>query len=402
MIERDISVYIHYPFCIKRCNYCTFYSEVISPSISKSFFLALKHEFLSLISSGLIQPKSLRSLYIGGGTPSLADVRSLHEVISLITSYLPPVREAEFTIEVNPFPLTKEKLRSLRELGFNRVSIGVQTLSTFGLRVLGRIHSSKDALKAIDTAFEVGHENVNVDLIVGYPYQTVESLRKTLIELLKRPLSHVSAYTLEVKEGSKLWRWGFREDSIRYSRLFSFLRYQLLNRGFRRYEVSNFAIPGKESIHNLRYWEYNDWIGLGPSSVGKITTRHGAIRYRRVSDISSYLETFNSPASFSSALSEIYKLDEHEELEERLIMGLRISKGVNLSSLPTRTIPLVLYAAEPLLRKGMISMKGNRLAIPEEMLDIAHVVIGELLDRIGVMRDKGRGEARKRRSKTER
>ncbi len=401
MTEREISVYIHYPFCLKKCNYCTFYSERFSPPLSKSFFQALKHEFLSLIDSGLMRgPGLLRSLYIGGGTPSLADVNSLYEILSLITKRFPVHEKVELTIEANPFPLTREKLILLHELGFNRISLGIQTLSTFGLRLLGRIHSPKDALRAIDISLEVGYKNVNADLIIGYPYQTIESLRRTLRELLKRPLSHVSAYTLEVKEGSKLWRWGFRERPARYSKLFSFLRYQLINRGFKRYEVSNFALPGKESVHNLRYWEYGDWIGLGPSSMGKITLSNGTIRYRRISDIRDYLEAFSAPTSFLSALSEMYELDEYEELEERLMMGLRMSKGINLSSVSAKMLPLVMYSAAPLLREGMLLIRGNRLAIPEEMLDIAHVIIGDLLEKMEVMRGAGRGEAQKRRSKT--
>ncbi|OFZ82474.1 MAG: hypothetical protein A2583_01725 [Bdellovibrionales bacterium RIFOXYD1_FULL_53_11] len=252
------SLYVHFPFCRAKCHYCDFYSSTVkNPSDELVFYdllraeAALRRDFLA---------DELETLYFGGGTPSLADPR-------MIFSSLQPVgvsKNAEFTIEANPFSVTRDFLRACRETGINRISLGVQALRPELLSWLGRIHTRDSALAALGMIFDEGFTNVSVDLLCGVPGQTIPDIEEALGVLCSFPVTHVSCYLLTLRDTHRL-HCTLPDENTQLDH-FLFVDRRLCELGFRHYEISSFARAGFESRHNLNYWHGDSYLGFGPSA----------------------------------------------------------------------------------------------------------------------------------------
>ena len=336
-----ISLYFHIPFCQKKCHYCDYASFPIDPSYFpfSQYFDLLSRECDTRLARLSHNQKNLRSLYIGGGTPSLVPTRYYGGLLRALSRHFPPeeVAMAENTFEANPESVTIENLKALRSIGFNRISLDIQSLNPLTLEKMGRVHTVNRAFAA--TAFaKTVFDNVNCDFIVGYdpnPYDTLDPLLRFI--RCFQP-EHLSIYPLEIHPDTPLGkeRADYPEVTSKASypsRVFPLLQDLLRSEGYRHYEVSSYGRPGFFSRHNLRYWENADYLGIGLSAGGHIQRT----RYVNTADWERYLRTtLERGTPEASYLSENGAI---EELKETLFMGLRTAEGVDLGRLKSAWSP---------------------------------------------------------------
>ena len=327
------SLYLHIPFCEKKCLYCDFYS-IENSSIIEDFLTALREEIR--LSSSRGRGTRFGTVYFGGGTPSLLSPRQLGDVLGALRESFSIVEDAEVTVEVNPGTVSPDKLRAYRALGFNRLSIGVQSFDAAELRFLERIHDRAEAIRCVEDARAAGFVNLSLDLIYALPGQSPGRWHANLEEALRLRPDHISAYSLIVEDGTPLARLVARgevtpapvEDE---ARMYEITMETLESHGFEHYEISNYARPGFRSRHNSSYWSHDDYLGFGPSAHSFWMDK-GARSGRRWSNIA-HLQTYCArlalhvlPVCFEETVAA------RELLNERIFLGLR-SDGVNLPAL---------------------------------------------------------------------
>ena len=336
MEKLNAGLYLHVPFCLRKCPYCDFYSipVKISKSLEKNYLNALKFE-LTLLKSFLeekfdIKKISFITFYAGGGTPSLLSPHFYENLFGFLAKNFEFSPE-ESTLEANPETLTLEKTKAFYKAGFNRISLGVQSFSQKGLKFLGRLHSVKDNLKALDYILKAGFKNFSLDFIFGWKGQGEKTLKKEILKALKFNPSHLSFYELtleketpfyEMFKGIKYW--------INDKKLVSFYKIieeTLKSNGYERYEISNYAKFSFECKHNLIYWKLKPYLGLGPSAVSRIDN----LRWENPRDLNYYLETLLKNKKLP--LKIIEHLNPYELAKEYLFMGLRLKEGISLRSL---------------------------------------------------------------------
>ncbi|MCX7796276.1 MAG: radical SAM family heme chaperone HemW [bacterium] len=372
-----IALYIHIPFCIKKCLYCDFHSFRFDLSLIHQYTLALIKELELRLNKGSM----IKSIYLGGGTPSILPVEDLEKIVDTIYKSANLEESLEFTIEVNPGTINMDKLRFYRNLGINRISIGVQSLVDEELRTLGRIHSSKEALDALDISVKVGFENISVDLIYGIPNQTIESWGKTLESVLKRGLTHISIYGLIYEPGTPLYKFLNRgmvnpmPESLELE-IFNITQEVLDRYGFFWYEISNYAKDGYECRHNLTYWKGEDYLGFGPSAHSLI----GNVRNSNTPNIKAYVELVNrgkSPKIWEDRLSPF------EKAKELVILGLRLREGVSISEVYMKTGidigKIFSQNIEKLVFQQLIYRQDDRIALTDKGRLLGNLVFGEFL-----------------------
>lgn len=314
--DNSISIYIHIPFCERKCSYCAFVSFCLSKIDREKYIQALLEEIESFSTV-----KRVKTIYLGGGTPSLLTKEEIFSIFRKLREKFDIDENAEITIEVNPNSVEEEKLKAYKEVGVNRISVGVQSLSNKSLKSIGRLHTKKEAiekLKLIGKYFD----NISADLILGLSGE--KSVIKYAKNLIKLNIKHLSSYMLEVHENTKLY-FEVRDkkycplDEIGVTKSYDKLVKFLKKHGFVQYEVSNFALKGYESKHNLNYWSYGEYVGFGVSS-------HSFLNGKRIAN--------------SITLQGYYKHERKEEkitksmeIEERIMLGLRCYLGVDISIL---------------------------------------------------------------------
>lgn len=322
-----MSVYLHVPFCRSKCFYCGFYS-VASGRLKEDYIRALCAEIelrKDYLVSGIQE-----TLYLGGGTPSFLDLADLEKVILKLEDVYSFTANAERTIEMNPEDAGSDKLKGLKELGFNRLSIGVQSFHDDVLKRINRTHSAKDAIRAIELAKSAGFENIGMDLIMGLPGQTLEGLEQDL-EIVKRlSLSHLSVYILSIDSNSvfeKLHQKGkfIPDDDDALAEKYIFVSDYMKSIGFEHYEISNFAKDGKYAIHNTAYWQQKPYIGLGASAH----SYDGTSRQWNVANLSTYI----SGLSKGVLSFEKEALSTRDRYNERIMTNLRTMWGTELEKL---------------------------------------------------------------------
>ncbi|NPA32594.1 MAG: radical SAM family heme chaperone HemW [Aquificae bacterium] len=356
------ALYVHIPFCSSKCPYCDFMS-VEGTHLKGVYLRALERE-MELYRE---LPAKIRSVYFGGGTPSLLDPKEIERLISRVYEIFPVEKEVEITVECNPEDYKKEDYERLLDAGVNRVSLGVQSFSEKGLRALGRKHSREEVLRALERVLGTGFRSVNVDLIWGYPSQGEEELLFELEELSRFGVSHVSAYLLTLYPETKMGEMALSgkispPDEERIARLHELLSEGLRALGFERYEVSNWAKRGHECVHNLTYWRMEEFLGFGASAWGLV----GRVRYMNERNISAYIELVSlgkKPAKVKE------KLSQKEFLKEKLMLGLRTREGVEEEY--ERFVPEHI--------KEFFEKSGGRLRIREDALIVSNELIAEVL-----------------------
>lgn len=321
-------IYIHIPFCERKCIYCDFYSVENLNLIDRFTESLLKEIEIFSIEADFFNDSIFDTIYFGGGTPSLLEPTQIEKILNKLSQSFKISSNPEITLETNPGTVDKRKLLEFKNLGVNRMSFGVQSFFDDDLKFLGRIHTGEDAFKCVNDSFEVGFENVSIDLIFGLPGQTVEKWLENLKFAVSLNVPHISAYNLIVERGTplhelfSLGKVEIPEDEIQaqlYERTIDFLE----NAGYVHYEVSNYAFEGFECRHNLKYWQYENYIGFGPSAHSFWINK----RWWNFANLNKYINALDL-GKIPVANFEI--LDEEKMIEEFIYLGLR-SKGINVA-----------------------------------------------------------------------
>jgi oxygen-independent coproporphyrinogen-3 oxidase len=321
-------IYIHIPFCERKCIYCDFYSVENLNLIDRFTESLLKEIEIFSIEADFFNDSIFDTIYFGGGTPSLLEPAQIEKILNKLSQSFKISSNPEITLETNPGTVDKRKLLEFKNLGVNRISFGVQSFFDDDLKFLGRIHTGEDAFKCVNDSFEVGFENVSIDLIFGLPGQTVEKWLENLKFAVSLNVPHISAYNLIVERGTplhelfSLGKVEIPEDEIQaqlYERTIDFLE----NAGYVHYEVSNYAFEGFECRHNLKYWQYENYIGFGPSAHSFWINK----RWWNFANLNKYINALDL-GKIPVANFEI--LDEEKMIEEFIYLGLR-SKGINVA-----------------------------------------------------------------------
>ncbi len=344
-------VYVHLPFCLRKCPYCAFFSVTGADDKMEQYVDRLIKEMKTYPS------QAVETIYIGGGTPTALPAPLLVRLLEAILFHFPC--EGEITIEANPATVSKDTISTLYKAGYNRISIGVQSLCDEELTLLGRLHTAKEAVAAIQDAAAAGFSNISADIIFGLPRQSVLSVKETTEKLISLPITHISTYSLSLEEGTPFCRYAssLPEESVEREMYYT-IRDILTANGFVHYEISNFARPGFSAVHNTNYWRSGEYIGLGAGAHGY----YEGIRYANVEDIDEYIKRANARETEVS-------LTETDKREEYYMLGLRMLEGVKDDGNPK--IPLLLDA-------GLLAREGERVRLTNRGMDIANFVITEL------------------------
>jgi len=314
-------LYVHIPFCPKVCPYCSFYKEASDRNKTQAFLDAVLLE-LDTFGSVAIQP---HTIFFGGGTPSALSTRQLNYLISGLRDRLDLSALREWTLEMNPATVSEEKAELLLSLGVTRISMGVQAWQSDLLAQLGRVHSAAQALRSYQILRQAGFKRINLDLIFGVPGQTPAQWQETLLQTINLGPEHISAYCLTYEEDTEFFRQlaigRLSQNESQDAELFEMTMDTLTRYGYSQYEISNYALPGEECLHNLAYWSGNDYLGLGPSAFSTVSGH----RWQNISNTSSYVEQIQRDGN-ARAFSESLSLE--TKLSEKIVFGLRMNRGI--------------------------------------------------------------------------
>ena len=315
-----MEIYIHIPFCIRKCDYCDFLSGPSGAKEQADYVQALLRE-IQAVEEG--EGRSVSSIFIGGGTPSVLDERLLGDILREIRNRFKMKEGAEITIEVNPGTANIGKLQAYREMGINRLSIGLQSPEDRELKILGRIHNYGQFLETYQEARTVGFDNINIDLMSAIPDQTYEGWVKNLRTVAELEPEHISAYSLIVEEGTPFAarKLNLPDEDTEYN-MYEATAQILKEYGFEQYEISNYARKGRECRHNVGYWTRQDYLGLGLGA----SSLYGKERFANTADMKKYLENSRNPEKIREKEPSLTRED---EMAEFMFLGLRMTKGIS-------------------------------------------------------------------------
>ncbi len=346
------ALYIHIPFCKRKCFYCNFYSDIVSAPIASSYIDVITRQVADL-------KDAPSTIYIGGGTPTALDTKVLAKLLKALSARAKGI--SEFTIEANPESLDEEKAALFLDSGVNRLSIGVQSFRDEKLKRLGRIHAARKAIDSVEMAFRRGFKNISIDLIFGVWGERPESWEKELEEASHLPVTHVSCYELTYEKGTPLFS-ALENGSIapleedETAAMYETAIEALASRGMKQYEVSNFARSGFECRHNLNYWENNDYAGLGPSAV---SYSEGA-RSKNIPDVKEYLRRFSEGKALSVSSERLSPL---RRAKETAAIKIRTREGIDFGWFRDKTgfdlLKLERAAVEDLVEQQLIKYKKD-------------------------------------------
>jgi oxygen-independent coproporphyrinogen III oxidase len=375
---KESALYIHIPFCDHKCIYCDFYSIITSDNI-QPFLNSIKKE-IKYYSSLYYKERIFTSIFFGGGTPSLMEPAYLGSIIQALKENYDISDEAEITIETNPGTVNKEKLRMIKKVGFNRISIGIQTFHDDELNFLTRIHNKKTAMETVYNANEVGFDNISIDLIFNLPGQTKSKWKENLETAVQLPINHLSAYSLILERGTILNKMVLDEkvkiqDSDHDADLYEITMDFMHESGFKQYEVSNFAKPGYECRHNNAYWHYKDYLSFGTSSHSFVNGK----RWWNFSSLKRYIAEVNK-SGFAVAGSEI--ITDREKLSEYVMLSLR-SSGLELNEFKK------MFGADwinekydyikKLMKRNLVTLDGKYLRLTKTGYAVCDEILKEIL-----------------------
>lgn len=371
MISKSIGLYVHIPFCLRKCNYCDFCSFACDAQTRGKYVDALISDIASYCGRGI----SVDTIFFGGGTPSILSPDEFSRICEAIAKSFEISKELEFTIEANPATVDKEKLMSYKSAGVNRISLGLQSIHENELKMLGRIHSYDDFLATYSLCRAVGFDNINVDLMYAFPNQTVESLGQTLREVTAISPEHISLYGLILEAGTPLYE--MRESLVFPSEETELSMYRLatetLSRaGYSHYEISNYARAGCESRHNLKYWRDMEYIGVGLSAYSYFN----GVRYGKTGDMALYLKD-------PSANAYTERINESEQKKEYIMLSLRLSEGLSFADYRARFSEDFLSGREKQIseyeRLGLLSRTEGGIALTERGFYLSNTIISSLM-----------------------
>ncbi len=370
-------IYIHIPFCKQRCSYCAFYSSTLY-NIKEEYVDALCNELR--MRKEYLNGETVETIYLGGGTPSTLTISQLQKICDTVYATYPVSETPEVTIECNPDDLTPEFLKQLKTMPFNRISMGVQSFNDMQLKRLGRRHNAEKACSAVKNARAAGFGNISIDLMFALPGSTKEEWMHDLETAISLKPDHLSAYNLMYEEGTPLYnslqRGEFKELSEEENvEQFQMLISSMKAAGYHHYEISNFALPGRESRHNSSYWNDTPYIGCGAASH----SYNGTSREWNIADIKEYIKGINS----GKRNFEIEHLNEEERYNDTILTRLRTVDGLPLAWMEEkfsgRLNTYMLRAAEKEVALGNLKEENGHLSLTEKGIFISDAVIRELI-----------------------
>ena len=369
-----MEIYIHIPFCIRKCDYCDFLSGPSGPKEQADYVQALLRE-IQAVEEG--EGRSVSSIFIGGGTPSVLDERLLGDILREIRNRFKMEEDAEITIEVNPGTANIGKLQAYREMGINRLSIGLQSPEDRELKILGRIHNYGQFLETYQEARSVGFDNINIDLMSAIPDQTYEGWVKNLRTVAELEPEHISAYSLIVEEGTPFAarKLNLPDEDTEYN-MYEATAQILKEYGFEQYEISNYARKGRECRHNVGYWTRQDYLGfgLGASSL------YGKERFANTADMKKYLENSKKQEKIREKEPSLTRED---EMAEFMFLGLRMMKGISKADFQRCFGYTIASVYGEVLEKyesmELLLEKDGRIFLSREGIHVSNSIMAEFL-----------------------
>lgn len=383
MNKKELGIYIHIPFCKSKCYYCDFISYPNKINLAKDYINAVKKEICQFDFSNY----DVTTIYIGGGTPSYINENEISEILEIIKNKIKEnktkFKDIEITIEVNPGTVTLEKLKIYKKAGINRLSIGLQSTHDRLLQEIGRIHNYSEFLDTYKMTEAVGFNNINVDLMIALPNQTIKDIKESLEDIIKLNPNHISVYSLIIEEGTVIekklnqGKITLPEDEEE-RRMYWFVKDFLELNGYNHYEISNFAKSGCESKHNLNCWNQEEYIGFGISAHSYINN----IRFGNQENLEQYIKNINEDKLQKNIKVEEKQTKEDQE-KEFMMLGFRKIEGVNIAKFKEKFIenPLFLYnkELERLANQGLIEVDLNYIRLTNKGLDLANMVFEEFI-----------------------
>lgn len=381
---KELELYLHIPFCERKCAYCDFLSAPADLPVRISYIKKLQEEIAYYGSE--FEEYQVSSIFLGGGTPTILEGYQLAAILETVKKYFRLVADAEITVECNPGTLTAGKAEKLVQAGFNRLSMGLQSADDRELQLLGRIHNFAQFLESYDLARKSGFENINVDLMSALPGQTLKSWQNTLQKVTALRPEHISAYSLIIEEGTPFYERFAEDERIREEgghprllpeeaierQMYELTQCFLHTKGYERYEISNYAKPGSECRHNCGYWTRKDYLGLGLGASSLV----GHQRFQNTSDLKEYLEQ-----EYHHIHTET--LDKKSEMEEFMFLGLRLMTGISRQQFE-KTFQVTLDSVYgEVLRKlkseQLIEEVAGYVRLTEYGIDVSNYVLSEFL-----------------------
>lgn len=388
-MKKEFGLYIHIPFCRQKCFYCDFPSFAGREKKIDTYLQALEQEFALLRQRVHSKDNARdteskfapRTIYIGGGTPTALNDHQLEKLLEIVQKYVAVAEAEEFTVEMNPGTVDREKLLLLQQAGVNRLSVGVQSFDDHCLQKIGRIHTAQDAVNTIELAHNLGFGNISLDLIYGLPQQDMEILTKSVERALTLPVQHISIYGLQLEEGTAFQRMAdmgklhLPTDEL-VEVMYDYIVEKLPEAGYQRYEISNYALPGYESKHNLSYWQDVDYLGLGS---GAHSYWQGT-RYENpigIDDYISVLEAGRLPATLEE------QVDRQAHMEEYCFLGLRTAAGIDKNLFQQKFVVdlFTVYGRtiEKLVAQDLLQHTARGIALTALGMKYGNQVFGEFL-----------------------
>ena len=380
-IDSPLGIYIHIPFCVQKCKYCDFTSFANQCSETKSRYVEALKKDISLAAQHL-KNKTVDSIYFGGGTPTCLSPDDISDVIKIVFDSYNVSRDTEITTECNPATISKDGLRQLHSSGFNRLSIGLQSVHNNELQALGRIHTFEDFLQTYDNAAGAGFNNVSLDLMYGIPHQTVESFQRTLETVASLEPQHISAYGLIIEPGTEFFA---KRDSLPLPdeeaeyEMYKMADATLIKLGYEHYEISNYALNGKRSRHNMKYWQLDDYIGFGISAHSLINGK----RYYITSKIPDYIDHF----LFNDKTEHCFIEEIPDDLtlcEEYVMMRLRLADGLLVDDMikrfPNDPLDKYLNRMSKFIDSGHIINSKGKYFLSADGMYISNYILSDILD----------------------
>lgn len=384
-MKDKISLYVHIPFCMSKCSYCSFISRCATKDEIEEYFKFLNVQIIA--ESAMVKDRTVATIYFGGGTPSFVDEKYIVQTMNTLRQYYNIDKDAEITIECNPCSVTVNKLKAYKRVGVNRISFGVQSLNDDCLKIIGRKHNRLIALDAIKTAQKVGFVNISADLLIGIPNQTQNMLIKDIKTLSNLGIKHISAYMLMLEKRTKLYEQVFIDHTLNvandeecvnmYNCAYSLLK-QL---NLKRYEISNFAISGYECKHNINYWDMGEYLGFGVAAHSYLNG-YRIEGFNRFDDYYKFVREKYILRMRPSVMTKSEKLSNEQKIEEYIMLSLRQTKGINLHTLKNLGYDLINEKSDTintLKRHQIIDYNKDNLYITESNFGASNQIILELL-----------------------
>lgn len=407
---KNLGIYVHIPFCIKKCDYCDFISYCDKTEYIEKYIESIKKEINNTVGALSIRNTNkkyqtaplensdyqITTIYIGGGTPSSIDSKYIVDILNTIKNVGDDaiVVPKEITIEINPGTITEEKLIDYKKAGINRLSIGLQETNNDLLKGIGRIHTYEQFLETYKLARKAGFNNINVDLMIGLPGQSIENIKKSLNKIIELNPEHISVYSLILEEGTRLYK-KYQEQRIELPdeelerNMYWYVKNTLENAGYNHYEISNFTREGYESRHNLNCWNQEEYIGIGTAAHSYIN----GMRYSNTINIEEYiryvwehldstrvgLEQFLQNIKINEDSVMIHEIQTKEDMQkEYMLLGLRKIDGVSIQKFKNKfgQNPIFIFKNElsKLVEANLIIIDGDRIKLTNKGLDLANIV----------------------------